>query len=80
MLPFLPFPETQATLALSIVLFSFAYEDGAILLAAALARAGRIDARLGLFTAFWGSGLATSGSTGWAPLLGRACCARACPS
>jgi membrane protein DedA with SNARE-associated domain len=54
MLPFLPLPETQASLALSIVLFSFAYEDGATLLAAALTAAGRIDARLGLISAFLG--------------------------
>lgn len=54
MLPCLPFPETQATLALFIVLFSFAYEDGATLLAAALGTAGRLDPRLGLISAFLG--------------------------
>ena len=54
MLPHLPFPETQATLALSIFLFTFAYEDGATLLAAALGAAGRLDVRLGFASAFLG--------------------------
>ncbi len=50
----LPIPETQATLALSIFLFSFAYEDGATLLAATLGAAGRLDVRLGFVSAFLG--------------------------
>jgi membrane protein DedA with SNARE-associated domain len=54
MFPHLPFPETQATLALSIFLFTFFYEDGATLLAATLSASGRLDARVGLVTAFLG--------------------------
>ena len=49
-----PFTQTEATLALSIFFGTFAYEDGATLLAAALAAAGRLDARLGLVSAFLG--------------------------
>lgn len=47
-------PETQAALALSIFLFTFAYEDGATLLAATLSAAGRLDIRLGFVSAFLG--------------------------
>jgi len=54
MFPHLPFPETQTTLALSIFLFTFAYEDGATLLAVTLGAAGRLDARLGFASAFLG--------------------------
>lgn len=71
MLPFLPFPETQASLALSIVLFSFAYEDGATLLAAALTAAGRIDARLGLVSAFLGIWIGDLGLYAAGATLGR---------
>jgi membrane protein DedA with SNARE-associated domain len=68
MFPHLLFPETQATLALSIFLFTFAYEDGATLLAATLAAAGRLDVRLGFASAFLGiwvgdMGLYVLGST-----------------
>jgi membrane protein DedA with SNARE-associated domain len=41
-------------LALSVFLFTFAYEDGATLLAATLAGAGRLDVRLGFISAFLG--------------------------
>ena len=71
MLPFLPFPETQASLALSIVLFSFAYEDGATLLAAALTTAGRLDARLGLVSAFLGIWIGDLGLYAAGATLGR---------
>src|SRR5712672_1874011 len=54
MFPHLPFPETQTTLALSIFLFRFAYEDGATLLAVTLGAAGRLDTRLGFASAFLG--------------------------
>lgn len=54
MLLFDAIPETQATLALGVFLLSFAYEDGATLLAAALGAAGRLDVRLGLVSAFLG--------------------------
>ncbi len=54
MFPHLPFPETQTTLALSIFLFTFAYEDGATLLAATLSAAGKLDVRLGFVSAFLG--------------------------
>ncbi len=54
MFPHLPFPETQTTLTLSIFLFSFAYEDGATLLAATLGAAGRLDVRVGFVSAFLG--------------------------
>ncbi len=54
MLLHLPIPETQATLALSIFLFTFAYEDGATLLAVTLGAAGKLDVRLGFISAFLG--------------------------
>src|SRR5438874_8473633 len=54
MFPHLPFPETQTTLAVSVFLLTFAYEDGATLLAATLAAAGRLDVRLGFASAFLG--------------------------
>jgi membrane protein DedA with SNARE-associated domain len=44
----------QATLALSIFFFSFAYEDGATLLAASLWTAGRLDVRIGFVSALLG--------------------------
>jgi membrane protein DedA with SNARE-associated domain len=44
----------QATLALSIFFFSFAYEDGATLLAATLWTAGRLDVRVGFVSALLG--------------------------
>lgn len=50
----LPFPETQTTLALAVFFFTFAYEDGATLLAATLGAAGRLDVRLGFVSAFLG--------------------------
>ena len=54
MFPHLPFPETQTTLALSVFLLTFAYEDGATLLAVSLGAAGRLDARVGFASAFLG--------------------------
>src|SRR6266704_2341799 len=54
MFPHLPFPETQTTLALSVFLLTFAYEDGATLLAVTLGAAGRLDVRLGFASAFLG--------------------------
>src|SRR6266566_1112825 len=54
MCPHLPFPETQTTLALSVFLLTFAYEDGATLLAATLGATGRLDVRLGFASAFLG--------------------------
>ena len=54
MFPHLPFPETQTTLALSVFLLTFAYEDGATLLAVTLGAAGRLDPRLGFASAFLG--------------------------
>jgi len=54
MFPHLPFSETQTTLALTVFLFTFAYEDGATFLAATLAAAGRLDVRLGFASAFLG--------------------------
>lgn len=71
MLPNLPFPETQATLALSVFLFTFAYEDGATLLAAALAAAGRLDVRLGLLSAFLGIWIGDIGLYALGSSLGR---------
>jgi membrane protein DedA with SNARE-associated domain len=50
----LPFPDSQAALALSVFLLTFAYEDGATLLAVTLGMAGRLDPRLGLASAFLG--------------------------
>jgi membrane protein DedA with SNARE-associated domain len=50
----LPFLNTQAALALSVFLLTFAYEDGATLLAVALGSAGRLDPRLGLASAVLG--------------------------
>lgn len=44
----------EAALAISIFLATFAYEDGATVLAAGLAGAGRLDTRLGLLSAFLG--------------------------
>jgi membrane protein DedA with SNARE-associated domain len=50
----LPFLNTQAALALSVFLLTFAYEDGATLLAVTLGTAGRLDPRLGLASAVLG--------------------------
>jgi len=50
----LPFLSTQAALALSVFLLTFAYEDGATLLAVTLGTAGRLDPRLGLASAVLG--------------------------
>ena len=50
----LAFLDTQAALALSVFLLTFAYEDGATLLAVTLGTAGRLDPRLGLASAFLG--------------------------
>ena len=47
-------PETQTALALSVFFLTFAYEDGATLLAGTLAAAGRLDPRLGFASAFLG--------------------------
>jgi membrane protein DedA with SNARE-associated domain len=48
------FLDTQAALALSVFLLTFAYEDGATLLAVTLGTTGRLDSRLGLASAFLG--------------------------
>lgn len=58
----------QAALAASVFFLTFAYEDGATLLAATLTTAGRLDARLGFVSAFLGIwigdlGLYLAGST-----------------
>jgi len=50
----LAFLGTQSALALSVFLLTFAYEDGATLLAVTLGAAGRLDPRLGLASAFLG--------------------------
>jgi len=50
----LPFLDTQVALALSVFLLTFAYEDGATLLAVTLGTAGRLDPRLGLASAVLG--------------------------
>jgi membrane protein DedA with SNARE-associated domain len=50
----LAFLDTQAALALSVFLLTFAYEDGATLLAVTLGTTGRLDPRLGLASAFLG--------------------------
>src|ERR1700756_4904750 len=50
----LPFLNTQAALAFSVFLLTFAYEDGATLLAVTLGTAGRLDPHLGLASAFLG--------------------------
>ena len=54
MLAHFPFPETQAALAISVFLLTFAYEDAATFLAATLGTAGRLDARVGFACAFLG--------------------------
>ena len=46
--------DTQPALAVSVFLLTLAYEDGATLLAATLAGAGKLDARLGFASAFLG--------------------------
>ncbi|PYV71444.1 MAG: hypothetical protein DMG97_16190 [Acidobacteria bacterium] len=46
--------DTQPALAASVFLLTLAYEDGATLLAATLATAGKLDARLGFASAFLG--------------------------
>lgn len=50
----LQFLNTQAALAFSVFLLTFAYEDGATLLAVTLGSAGRLDPRLGLASAVLG--------------------------
>lgn len=45
---------SQTAMAATIFLLTFAYEDGATLLAATLTMAGRLDARLGFVSAFLG--------------------------
>ena len=59
-----PLLNTQAALALSVFLLTFAYEDGATLLAVTLGTAGRLDPRLGLASASWEFGLAMLACTG----------------
>ena len=54
MLSHLLYPGNQTALALSVFLLTFAYEDGATLLAVTLGMAGRLDPRLGLASAFLG--------------------------
>src|SRR5436190_9133123 len=68
MFPPAGFPDTTATLAFSVFLLTFAYEDGATLLAASLAATGRMDIRIGFLSAFLGIwagdiGLYVMGST-----------------
>lgn len=46
--------DNQFALALSIILLTFAYEDGATLLAVTLGMAGRLDPRVGFASAFIG--------------------------
>jgi membrane protein DedA with SNARE-associated domain len=50
----LAFFNTQPALALFVFLFTFAYEDGATLLAVTLGAAGRLDPRLALVSAVLG--------------------------
>ena len=71
MFPHLPFAETQTTLALSIFLFTFAYEDGATLLAATLGAAGKLDVRLGFVSAFLGIWIGDMGLYALGSSLGR---------
>ena len=54
MLPHLALFDSQPALALSIFLLTFAYEDGATLLAVTLGMAGRLDPRVGFASAFVG--------------------------
>jgi membrane protein DedA with SNARE-associated domain len=51
---FLPVPETQVALAISIFAGTFVYEDGAAVLGATLSASGRLDPALGLLAAFVG--------------------------
>lgn len=67
----LPFPETQTTLALSIFLLAFAYEDGATLIAATLGAAGKLDVRLGFVSAFLGIWIGDMGLYALGSSLGR---------
>jgi membrane protein DedA with SNARE-associated domain len=65
---FLPLPETQVALAISIFVGTLVYEDGATVLAATLSASGRLDPALGLLAAFVGIwvgdiGLYAMGST-----------------
>jgi membrane protein DedA with SNARE-associated domain len=46
--------DNQFALALSVILLTFAYEDGATLLAVTLGMAGRLDPRVGFASAFIG--------------------------
>ena len=54
MFPHSTLMASQTALAASIFFLTFAYEDGATLLAATLTMAGRLDARLGFVSAFLG--------------------------
>ena len=57
-------PQTQASLALSIFLATFIYEDGATLLAATLAASGSLDPRIGMLTTILGIWLGDLGLYG----------------
>lgn len=54
MFPRFPLFDNQPALALSIFLLTFAYEDGATLLAVTLGMAGRLDPRVAFASAFFG--------------------------
>lgn len=64
-------PDTQATLALSIFLTTFIYEDGATLLAATLSASGRLDARVALLTTFLGIWVGDMGLYAFGSSFGR---------
>ena len=65
------FPESQASLALSIFLATFIYEDGATLLAATLSASGSLDPRIGLLTTFLGIWVGDMGLYGLGSSFGR---------
>lgn len=64
-------PQTQASLALSIFLATFIYEDGATLLAATLAASGTLDPRIGMLTTILGIWLGDLGLYGLGSRFGR---------
>lgn len=71
-MPFLHLlPETQVSLALSIFLATFIYEDGATLLAATLGASGSLDPRIGMLTTILGIWLGDLGLYGLGSCFGR---------
>ena len=64
-------PETQLAMALSILLATFIYEDGATVLAATLSTGGGLDPRIGLLTVFLGIWLGDMGLYGLGASFGR---------